>query len=133
MGRWFWLGCVFGGLLFLGGCDSKPKTVTVSGTVKLDDKPLPEGEVTLVNAAGLPPDVFPVKDGKFSGQAKPGKVKVEISVYKEGQPPPPGGTPAEGPPSKENSLPARFNAETILTAEVTASGLNPSEFKVESK
>jgi hypothetical protein len=135
MVRWFSLGCVFSALVFLGGCDSKPKTVTVSGTVNLDGKPLPEGEVTLVNAAGLPPDVLPVKDGKFSGPAKPGKVKVQIRVYKEGPPPPKDGTqPApDSPPSIVNTLPARFNDETTLNAEVTDGGLNPSKFEVQEK
>jgi hypothetical protein len=136
MTRWLWLCGFLGAVVFLGGCGPEaPKTVKVSGTVNLDDKPLPEGEVTLVGASGTVPDVFLVKEGKFQGQAKPGKVKVEIRVYKEAKPPPKDGTEAgpNAPPSRENILPARFNTESTLTAEVKDSGLNPSKFDVESK
>ena len=136
MARWFWLGCIVSALVLLDGCTpTAPKTVKVSGTVDLDDKPLPEGEVKLVPTNGTVPDIFLVKDGKFQGQAKPGKVKVLVLVYKEAPPPPKDGTqPApNAPPAKQNILPAPYNTETTLTAEVTDGGLKPSEFKVESK
>jgi len=33
----------------------------------------------------------------------------------------------------ENYIPARFNTSTTLTAEVTATGMNPNTFNVESR
>jgi hypothetical protein len=133
--RWFWLGCVSGVLVFLAGCEpTGPKTVSVSGTVSLDGQPLKEGQVTLVNSAGLVSDDLPVKDGKFSGRAKIGKVKIEIWAFRPGNPPPKDGTPAASDePSSENYLPARYNSESKIMAEVTDGGLNPSAFEVESK
>ena len=41
--------------------------------------------------------------------------------------------PQESKPTPVNYLPARYNTETTLTAEVTDSGLNPSLFEVQSK
>jgi hypothetical protein len=133
--RWLWLGCVASVFVFLGGCGpTGPKTVLVSGTVSLDGRPLKEGQVTLVNSAGLVSDDLPIKDGKFSGRAKIGKVKVEIWAFRPGKPPPKDGTPAASDePSSENYLPARYNSVSTITAEVTDSGLNPSAFEVESK
>jgi len=133
MVRWFWVSCVVSALVFLGGCaPSGPKQTKVSGTVTLDGKPLDDGQVVLAHAAGHPPDVFSVKDGKFEGPAKQGKVRVEIRAFR---PPAPSPTPLqeESKPGPENYLPPRFNTGTSLTAEVTASGLNPSQFEVQSR
>jgi hypothetical protein len=105
---------------------------TVRGTVTVDGTPLPEGHVTLVNSLGHPPDTLPVKDGKFSGTAKQGQVKVQIRAYR----PAPATTtpiPEESKPTPVNYLPPRYNTDTTLSAEVSASGLNPSSFAVESR
>jgi hypothetical protein len=137
MARWFWLGCLFSALVFLNGCAPPgPKTMKVSGTVLLDDEPLPDGEVTLAGEGGMVPDVFPVKNGKFEGQAKPGRVKVQIRAYREAPPPPKDGTePAKGSPkpARENIIPRHYNDETTLTADVAEGGLKPAQFKVTSK
>jgi len=132
MVRWLWVSCVVGAVVFLSGCNSPPKPVQVSGTVTVDGKPLNEGDVTLVNTAGLPPDIFPVKGGKFEGLAKPGKVKVEIRAYRPA-PPPTTPVPQESKPTPVNYLPEQYNNATTLTAEVTATGLNPSQFSCNSR
>jgi hypothetical protein len=119
----------------ISGCDSghKPLEITeVSGTVNLDGKPLPEGEVMLVNSAGEPPDVLPVINGEFSGPARMGPMRVEIRAYRPGKTPTTP-IPAESQVGPENYLPARFNSTTTLTAEVTDGGLKPARFDVQSK
>ena len=133
MVRWHWLGCVVVALLVLGGCGgSKTTPVKVSGTVEVDGKPLDDGSINLLGEAGTPASSFPVKNGKFEGTATPGKKKVEIYAYKQVAPTMMGDKPVEGS-DKQNYLPARFNTSTTLTTEVTASGLNPSDFKVQGQ
>jgi hypothetical protein len=116
------------------GCESKltaPPTAEVSGTVTLDGKPLADGDVMFANpAGGFPPDVLAVKNGAFKGMAKTGKAKVEIRAYRPATKKP---TTAESVAGPENYLPARFNTASTLTAEITATGLNPATFEVQAK
>ena len=133
MVRWLCLGCLIGALVILAGCnDSKTPTAKVSGTVKLDGEPLDEGTIMLYGDGGTAPDTFDVKNGKFEGQAKLGKKRVEIHAYKQGPKAKMDKEEIEGS-GKEERIPARFNSESKVTAEVTGSGISPVEFKVESK
>jgi hypothetical protein len=136
MARWFSLGCtlaLFCSLTSLTGCSgSKDKPVSVSGTVDLDGKPLPEGTVTLVGEGGTAPTKFDVKEGKFEGMASPGKKRVEIRAFKIGKPTKMATEVIEATP--ENYIPAAYNTESKMTAEGGAGGgLNPSKFDVKSK
>ncbi|MCI0462189.1 MAG: hypothetical protein L0Z62_34995 [Gemmataceae bacterium] len=130
MARWFLLGCVLGVLCSLTGCSkSEEPPVTVSGTVNLDGKPLDDGSVTLFGEGGAVPEgPFPVKGGKFEGQAKPGKKKVSIHAYRPGEKTKMGDEWIEA--GNVNYLPDRFNTNSKITAEVTASGINPNKFDV---
>ncbi len=132
MARWFCLCILLTASLLPLGCSSKgDDTVGVSGTVNLDSKPLSEGTITFAGDPGTVPAVLTVKNGSFEGQVKPGKKKVQIMAYKATKAPP---TATETTDEfKENYIPARFNTESKLTAEVTASGLSPNKFDVESK
>jgi hypothetical protein len=121
-------------LFLVVGCSSGPKTeptAKVSGTVNLNGKPMNEGEISFVGDAGTVPDILPVSGGTFEGAVKLGKKRVEIRAYRPGKPPPSATEPAGD--VKENYLPDRFNDNSKLTAEVTASGLSPNKFDVESK
>jgi hypothetical protein len=132
-----WLGCIVLGCAVVAGCGptdltTKP-TVDVNGTVTLDGSPMPEGEVFLVSVADNVREVFPVKDGKFSGKASEGSRKVEVRSYKQAAASKEAsdmyGSAAEG--SKENFIPAKFNTETTLSADVKAGA--PLEFAVTSQ
>jgi hypothetical protein len=132
MTRWFLLGSFLCVVCFLGGCEpSKPKPITVSGTVNLDGKPLPDGSISLIGTAGEVPVSIPIKEGKFEGQATPGKKRVEIRADRMGKPTKMGDVVIEATP--ENYLPERFNSQSTLTAEVSASGINPNTYEVQSK
>lgn len=131
MARWFLSGLFFSALLVLSGCDSGPKTVKVAGAVKLDDKPLDDGKITF-EEAGSVPDTLPVKNGKFEGQVKPGKKTVKIYAFKKGEKAKMDKVELEGT-DKLNYIPSRFNSQSKITADVTDSGINPAEFKVESE
>jgi hypothetical protein len=116
------------------GCSSGPKvepTAKVSGTVNLDGKPMNDGEISFVGEPGTIPDILPVNAGAFEGSVKLGKKRVEIRAYRAGKPPPTATEPAGE--IKENYLPDRFNDNSTLTAEVTASGVSPNKFEVQSK
>jgi hypothetical protein len=131
MFRWFWLGCLVGAFAILSGCDSgQPKPVKINGTVLLDDKPLEDGSIAFYGEGGVAAESFLVKNGKFEGEAKPGKKKVQIQGFKETKTTT---MDKEEIVSKPNFLPAKWNSESKLTAEVTGSGLTPSEFKVFEK
>lgn len=121
-------------VFLVSGCGSKgkgPTTTSVKGTVNLDGKPMSQGEVTF-SIPGEPPQAIEVKDGKFSGNAHAGKNRVEIRQYKIGAAPTMGGVKvAEA--TKENILPARFNSDSQMTADVTAGGANDFKFDVASK
>jgi len=125
------LGCFVCVLVLTGCTQGRTEPLAVSGTVDLDGKPLAEGTVTLAGEGGGVPETFNVSSGRFEGKATPGKKRVEIRAFKLGKTTKMGDEVIEASP--ENYLPARFNSESKLTAEVTASGLNPSKFDVQSK
>jgi hypothetical protein len=129
--RW-WSVWLLGGVV-LAGCSgsASEKMINVKGTVTLDEKPMPEGEIVF-RTPGVPPYQIPIKNGAFEGKSLPGKKVVEIRAFKPAPPPPP--MPgAENEPGVINYLPERYNDASKLEAEVTLSGPNEFEFKVTSK
>lgn len=119
------------GLLACGcGGDAGPKGVPVSGTVTLNGKPLPEGEVMFEPADGKgAPEQALVKDGTFSGTVVPGAKKVRITSWREGS----GRKDAAmgGAAPKEQFIPKRYNTDSTLTVTVEAGKpqLPPFELK----
>ncbi len=111
-----------------GAAPDRP--VQVTGQVLLDGQPLAEGEISFVQE-GEPPTMLNVTQGRFEGQVKPGKRRVEIRRYELYQPPPMGGVVL--PPNKQNNLPARYNDNSKLTADVQAQGPNEFKFEVKAK
>lgn len=122
-------------LLVITGCggDSGPATYPVSGTVTLDDEPVPKGQIIfrdpegkIVSAAGK------IVDGEFSFESQPGAKRVEITANREVpgkfQTPNPG----EGKlPVLEQYVPRRYNEASKLTKEVVE-GENEFQFKLTS-
>jgi hypothetical protein len=115
----------------LAGCGpSGPRTYPVSGTVLFDGKPLPQGDIIFHAARGdMGADAGKIKDGKYSFRAKAGKKKVAILASKEV----PGKRDPLMGPLIENYVPARYNDETTLTAEVRESGENQFDFQLQRK
>lgn len=131
------------GFAALGGCggsgDELPR-VAVSGSVTLDDKPLPNGYVQFqptgpdgVAAGGT------ITDGKYTIAREQGPVAGDYKVLissaapseaASDEPPPPPGAPT--PPPKE-PIPAKYNAKTELTAKVEAGKANTFDFPMSSK
>lgn len=119
----------------LVGCGpAAPATAKVNGTVTLDGSPMPDGDVFLKGDESKNA-TFKINGGKFSGECQTGKYRVEIMAYKEETPKADatGYTPPSGSVNKVNYIPAEFNTNSTMTAEVKAGGPNELKFEVKSK
>jgi hypothetical protein len=120
------------------GCaGGEAKRCAVSGMVKWRGKPLDYGAITFLaeDAAVGTSGGDMIKDGRYSIPAKqgllPGRYKVTISsVDPRNQAPDPDSPPGYLPVPKDR-LPAKYNTQTILTAEVRAEGQNTFNFEVD--
>lgn len=131
-------------VLFTCGCSGPegPVTVTVSGSVSLDGKPVTSGQIIFNDVAGTEKAYAGViEDGEFSFPSTAGQKKVSISSPQEvaGSSTVVGGIPGD-PVSAENpapqileSIPAKYNEKTELTADVTTTGDNTFSFELSSK
>jgi hypothetical protein len=124
--RTAWLLCFAAALLPLS-CSAGPKTYEVSGTASLDGQPIAQGDITFLAADGsVSPDHGKIENGRFQARVKGGKKKVEIRATRE---------VGRGPlgPRYDEYVPARYNSQTILTAEVpTTDGTNRLDFPLQS-
>lgn len=110
-----------------GGSNSGPPVAKVSGTVKLDGKPMAGGEVRF-SVAGLPAKSLPISGGSYSGEAPVGKNKVEVVWDKDGPPNP----TDPSTKMKVNAVNMRFSGpDSQLNAEVKE-GENTFNFDVTS-
>ena len=112
----------------------EPVPVAVSGTVKLDGKPLAEGKISFVTI-GKVPETLDIVEGRFSGKVLGGERRVEIAAYRPYRIPP--DVPKSMYPlmegGKENYLLEKYHRESILTANVKDSGENEFTFELVSK
>jgi len=107
------------GLIFIVGCGGGgPERCKVTGTVTLDGQPLETGEVLFLPADGQgPSDACQIVAGSFEGEVAPGSKKVEITATKEVPP-----AEAGGMPDYINLVPAQYNTQTTLTADIKDGG-----------
>ena len=129
-------------VLIASGC-GRSNVAAVSGTVTMDNKPLPNATVVFepTAAKGNPgPGSIGTTDanGRFTLQlmtkdvkgAVIGKHKVVITAYEGG-----GEIPSSAPDAvfKKALVPTKYNAESILTFEVPAAGTTQADFALKSK
>ncbi len=127
-------------LVLLAGCGMNSNRESVEGTVTLDGKPLSEGLIQFIpqQGTGGPSAGAGIAEGRFSiardKSIFPGKFRVEITAARKT------GRKIESPiaPGRfadetVQYLPARYNLQSELTAEVTAGGSNQFEFELTSK
>lgn len=129
--------CLSGCLVLCGltGCGAKgPATCPVSGTITFDGQPVRVGQIIFrpvddqsASSAGQ------IREGKFSFASLPGKKRVEILATREI----PGrfdeSNPGEKTPLQEMYIPAKYNRQTELTAEVVVDGANQFDFALTGK
>lgn len=132
-------------LLGLAGCGGEAdddKREAVSGSVSLDGRPLAEGTIQLIPTSAREGTVAgsAIKDGKFSiGRREglaPGEYRVVINGKSGGEaariPDEPPGLVGATDASKD-PVPARYNANSSLKAEIKAKASNTLEFVLKSK
>ncbi len=115
------------------GCTQPPKgaapAVQVTGTVKMDGKAVPTGEINFT-VDGFPPRILEIKDGAFAGEAGIGKNQVEVFIFVESAPMPKYG----GQRLKTNTTSEKYwGPNTILDAKVEAGAANEFKFDLVSK
>lgn len=123
---------VFGlAVCFFAGCTQGPARepnprYVVTGTVTLAGEPITEGEIIFQSAedatAGIPPAIGKIENGNYEVKAAPGTKKVSISVKV-----PDGPADVTGLQPTKETIPAKYNAKTTLTADVTE-GENKADF-----
>jgi hypothetical protein len=101
----------------------------VSGTVKMDGKPLPEGEIIFEAADGkATPAGGPIKDGRYTVQVAPGAKKVKITASRPTAKP----DPVMKEAARESMIRPEFNERTTLKADVKPGKQDGVDFDVKS-
>jgi len=119
------------------GCGPRPSlklppVYPVSGSVRIDGKPLARGRILMEGendaAAGLAPVEVAIENGSYELLARAGKMRVRITAPEEF------GDPDEtGLRATRETVAAAFNSESALLAEVTSAGSNRFDFDVKSR
>jgi hypothetical protein len=101
--------------VFVAGCGaSGPRKYEVSGAVKYDGQPVPDGQVIFTPADGSAPEGGPIKDGRYTVSAREGVNKVQV----RGSRVVPGKKGPMGEDWVEAFVPDKYNDKTTLTADV---------------
>jgi hypothetical protein len=110
-------------VLALVGCGAP--TYVVSGTVKFDGEPIPDGHIAFVSDTGTNGG-GPISNGQYSVSVPAGQMKVQITASKL-QKLPAGQKGMDGKTEEVRSyIPSKYNASTTLSEEITGAktGLN---------
>jgi hypothetical protein len=103
----------------------------VTGRVTFDGQPVAEGHIRFVHSASdtgaIVEDVGAITAGQYDLQVHPGAKRVEILASREIPPPEPGMFGM-----REDYIPRRYNAESILRADVDATKTNVFNFDLKS-
>lgn len=122
-------------LVGCGGGPEGPELFPVSGTVTFDGSPVDDGRILFRRAEGDQKAYSAeIKAGKYSLECEAGKVKVEITASRLI----PGKFDTSNPddepqPVGEMYIPAKYNSESTLEAEVKSAGENTIPFDLTSK
>ncbi len=107
--------------LLVGCGPPTSETHTVQGTVTFDGAAVAEGDIIFRDGAGQTRSYGgKILDGEFSFESSPGSKIVEISAMREVPGEMDTSNPGEEIPLREQYIPATYNTETTLTAEVSA-------------
>jgi hypothetical protein len=111
----------------------------VLGTVSIDGKMIPYGNIEFVPAENQPTTVtLEIKDGKFTvdqkGGIAPGKYTVRVQGF-DAPPPPPGDAPGVSPtgPMPKTIVPEKFGAMSKEQVTIKAGDKNELTIELKSK
>jgi len=121
------------------GCGGEPRLESVSGSVTLDEKPLAEGMIqfTPEDGKGLAAGSL-IQQGEYRLPNPPGLApgRYRVSITAQGGSAARADAPPDidlGRPGVKDPIPARYNQQTTLHADVTANGSNAFPFDLSSK
>jgi hypothetical protein len=122
---------LFLAVLALTGCSAEPPSYRVTGSVTLDGKPVPDGDIHFRSSDGRwGAEVGKIEGGKYQLMAKAGAKRVEISASRII---PGGARGGGGEPVPEEYIPEEYNAQSKLQAEVEAGAANVFDFNLTSR
>ena len=114
-----WLHCAGAAVLTVacGGCQPSPSKYEVVGNVTLDGKPLSHGDILFSAMNNSASEAAVIKDGHYRIKVAAGRHKVVVNASERRRNPNPPGMRADEwyYPS---IIPAQYNDQTILTADV---------------
>jgi hypothetical protein len=121
------------------GCSDPSGLQPVSGTVSFQGKPLDQGAIQFLPLDGSHTESGAgIKDGRYSIPAEnglaPGKYKVTVFSYDETGAKVPDNTTMPGDTvgvQFKERIPAKYNTDTILKAEVVAGQKNVLDFQLD--
>ncbi|APZ93072.1 carboxypeptidase-like regulatory domain-containing protein [Fuerstiella marisgermanici] len=121
--------------IFVGCGDSGPEIATVTGTITMDDAPLPNASIIFQPERGRPAGARSDENGEyelnFSGGrmgAQPGTYIVAIRTAREGSIEDDGSRS----PGKPETVPAQYNVSSELRYTVEADKANVADFNLTS-
>jgi hypothetical protein len=124
-----------------GPADDLPRQA-VSGTVTFKGKPLEAGMIQFqpISAGVATAGGAGIKDGKYAIDQSEGlvpgqyQVKITSNTAASGQPASgPPAMPGDAPPPPKEPIPAKYNSQSTLTANVTKEGPNTFPFDLKEK
>ena len=116
-------------LALVPGCGGADAPVPVRGSVTWNGDPLPKGKILfLPEDPAVAPDAGDVVNGTFALKVRPGKKRVQLFANRPGP-----YDPAEKAATQEQYLPARYNTETRLAADVRPGGDNTFDYPLTEK
>ncbi len=108
-------------LLLVGCAPSGPPMYTVTGTVTFDGQPVAAGDILFRDATGQTRSYAgKIVNGEYSFESSPGSKIVEITAMRDVPGKVDTSNPGEEVPLREQYIPAAYNTETTLTADISA-------------
>lgn len=123
--------CLLTGALMIiaQGCGPDvPKKYPISGQVSYKGKPVSTGDIIFVpENRSIAPVAGRIKDGQFTAAANEGRYRVEITALDIT----PNTRVVMGSPMASNYIPLKYNQESTLTIDVSATSGNVFDFPCE--
>jgi len=121
-------------LLAVLGCGQKNNLHPVSGAVSVDGAPLEDGSISFAPLDGQGPTAgTTIRGGQYRVETPLGKKRVTIEAYRDAATKRNDSYPGMADrPTKVQFLPARYNSESTLDADISASD-EPVNFDLRSK
>lgn len=120
--------------LFVVGCDSAPRRMSVSGTVTFKGAPLKEGTITFIPLTSTTQEGAAIVEGRYTLPAEnglsPGMYRVSISSIDAPLKSDPKKPPAASGGVSKERIPGEYNEVSKEEVKVNEAGQNRFDFKI---